>query len=184
MWNILLLILVILFAATFSARLVFMREAQNAPLEWAVAPPQPYTDLHGLAAAFRASVNLDAMCVLVGVMQLFKFFNLNPYMSMVWLVIGEAWAPITNYILLFITLLGSFGVAGHVLFGHQLRDYQFVDTAFNTLLRMTVGNLDYSSLDSVRGYAAPLVRAPCLVAALCSQGRRLTPRARSSSAGS
>eukprot|EP00499_Haloplacidia_sp_CaronLabIsolate_P005878 CAMPEP_0196771470 /NCGR_PEP_ID=MMETSP1104-20130614/1702_1 /TAXON_ID=33652 /ORGANISM="Cafeteria sp., Strain Caron Lab Isolate" /LENGTH=975 /DNA_ID=CAMNT_0042141591 /DNA_START=162 /DNA_END=3085 /DNA_ORIENTATION=+ len=162
-WNLMLIALICFASLGFIVRRMFLSEADGVTMEFDAVPPQPYVDLHRLAWLYRVSVNLDALTAVIVFLQLFKFFNLNPYMSMVWLVIGEAGPAIINYLITFVIMLAAFTVAGHVLFGHQLEDYLELDRGFNTLLRMLVGNLDYSQLEAVRGVSAGLFFAAFMV---------------------
>lgn len=155
-WNLLEVAVLVLFIAAYLLRRNYRAIAAELGLTFDQAPTQPYVDLHHVGWLYQTSVNVDAVCLLISFLKVFKYFNLNPHMSMAWKVFGVAYSSLVSYILVFLAVLCGFALAGHLLFGSQLPGYLHIDSAFSTLLRMCVGSFDYSTLEAVNGYAAPI----------------------------
>jgi hypothetical protein len=114
-----------------------------------------YTDLRGLAWWFSMTINMDSLVALLTLFKLFKYFELNPHMSMVWRVFGKAFSAYTTYLFIFFVVLGGFAVLAQSLFGNYSKQYLTMSASYNRLLALMVGHFDFGDLLEANTYIAP-----------------------------
>eukprot|EP00756_Hemistasia_phaeocysticola_P012658 Hpha_TRINITY_DN15221_c1_g2::TRINITY_DN15221_c1_g2_i1::g.66455::m.66455 len=94
---------------------------------------------------------LQAVTALLSFLRLFMFISYNPRMNLLTETIKESAIDFIS-LLLFVGLITlAFAYMGHILFAQVLDDYSELGLAFESLLRMAIGDFDYDELLSAPG---------------------------------
>jgi len=83
---------------------------------------------------------------LVVLLQMFKAFSAQPRLSIVTETLNSARLDLLHFLLVFISILLAFVVAGVVLFGRQVDDFTTFSRSFITCCRVLIGDFDWEQM--------------------------------------
>lgn len=102
-----------------------------------------FVDLMPLREVMRHMKIAFALLLFLSVMKIFKYMYHIEQVSFLFRVVGSASRELAAFFFTFIIMLFAFSMFAVALFGNAERNFHNVPTAFISLLRMTVGTLDY-----------------------------------------
>ena len=102
-----------------------------------------FTDLMPLRKKMRDMVQYIALISFLSVVRFLKYLNGIEQVSFIWRVVGSAKLDLLAFTTVFVLLLLGFALLCSTLFGSVEKNFHNIPTALFSLLRMTVGTLDY-----------------------------------------
>ena len=153
-WNFVELLLVVILVVDY----VLRRECQRRvpSLDSSAIFGDHYYPLGTFAAQYQTSLNLSVLIMFLSVFKCFKYFALNPSISLVGRVLSNAAQSFITYSFMFTLVLTGFTITGYVIFGPADQDFVTMGGAYNQLILMVVGNFDYSKMDRANAWMAPV----------------------------
>jgi hypothetical protein len=102
-----------------------------------------FTDLMPLRTKMNDMSRVLSMISCLSVLRFLKYLNGIEQISFMWRVVGSAKVDLFAFATVFVLLLGAFTLLCTMLWGAAERNFHNIPTAFLSLLRMTVGTLDF-----------------------------------------
>ena len=102
-----------------------------------------FTDLQGLRATQIVLRKAVAWLSFFSVLKFMKYMNLNEGLSFLWRVLGHAKWELLAFLIVFLLLLVAFSLLFSMLLGFSVREMHNVPSALLSLMRLTVGVLDF-----------------------------------------
>ena len=117
-----------------------------------------FTDLMPLREEMKNMSKALALMSFLSVVRFLKYLNGIEQISFMWRVVGSAKVDLLAFATVFLLLLGAFALLCQKLWGSSERNFHNLPTAFLSLLRMTVGTLDfdYSVMKENESFFAPV----------------------------
>ena len=115
-----------------------------------------YVNLEMLGSFQSAFGGLAAVAICLSFLKTFKYTAVNRRMSMVLVVLSDAWANLVIFLTMFLIVFVAFVVMGWIIFGPEMREFRAFGPAFSTLGRMTFGKFDYQRMSLTQPYIAPV----------------------------
>lgn len=84
-----------------------------------------------------------------------RFLGISKNMNALWMTLARAGPDLATFLVGFLLVSVGFAFTANLLFGPYLAEYHRVSTAFNTLLRVPLGDMDYAALAQARPSLAP-----------------------------
>ena len=119
---------------------------------------EKFTDLMPLRTKMNDMSRVLSMISCLSVLRFLKYLNGIEQISFMWRVVGSAKVDLFAFATVFVLLLGAFTLLCTMLWGAAERNFHNIPTAFLSLLRMTVGMLDfdYSTMKEHEPTLAPV----------------------------
>uniref|UniRef100_A0A7S1JMP3 Polycystin cation channel PKD1/PKD2 domain-containing protein n=1 Tax=Vitrella brassicaformis TaxID=1169539 RepID=A0A7S1JMP3_9ALVE len=117
--------------------------------------PTEYRDPGKVIELFTFTSAVAAVNVIIGCFTIFKYLQVNPKLSLLWVALSNAAVDILPFIMVFFLVTIGFTFAGHWLFGTRVAGFHTWGESFSTLLRSLTGEYDYESLQLADSAAAP-----------------------------
>ena len=99
---------------------------------------------------------LNAVNTVLTLLKVMKYAQLSEKLNLLTRTLAKAQGPIVGVLFLFIYFVFAFSLAGNVLYGENVFHFRTLDTAYNTLLRWLVGDMDYDALSDTARAATPV----------------------------
>jgi len=106
-------------------------------------PSAEYFDMLHMMRIFNFIATCAAWNMVVAVVTLFKYLQINKRMSLLWDVLSAAGRDIIPFMVVLTLVTIGFTFAGHWLFGFRVQSWHNFGASFSTLLRSMSGDLDY-----------------------------------------
>lgn len=89
--------------------------------------------------------------------KMFKFLNYFPQLQILTATLGYAFRPLSWFMLVFTVVMIGLSQGFHIAFGFDIEAYQNLTQSVLSLLRMAVGDFDYSELESSHYVVGPIM---------------------------
>jgi hypothetical protein len=87
---------------------------------------------------------------------LFRYFQLNPSVSLAWRVLSRSAQTFVSFILIFLIFMMSLTLTGYVIFGPKSSDFNSMQKTGVQLFRMVIGGFEYEKLAASNPWIAPV----------------------------
>lgn len=114
-----------------------------------------HLDLVDVGRAHTRMLAAAGLTGLIGAIRCFKYLSLSRKVSVLWLTLGRATPLLLAFFVGFALIVAAFGFLSLMLFGTTLPAFHSFGAATSTLLRMSLGELDYDSLSQSQPELAP-----------------------------
>jgi hypothetical protein len=115
-----------------------------------------YRDLTTAVGRYNSSINLSSLVMFLTISKCFKYFQLNPSVSLSWRVLQKAALSFVSYSFIFLVFMAGFTVTGYALFGPKSSDFLSMQRTGVQLFRMIVGGFEYEKMADSNPYLAPV----------------------------
>lgn len=86
---------------------------------------------------------------LIIIFRLFKSFSAQPRLALVTKTIAKAGPDLFHFMIVFLSVFGTFVICGIVLFGREVESFSTVPRAIMTCLRMVLGDVDWGEVSEI-----------------------------------
>lgn len=160
-WFFLDVVNLLIFYASFIVHMVWIgTSSANQVQVWSpsLAERDAYPQaLESVAFLYQVELYFNVTNTILCFLKLIKFTSLNRSMSVVLRTLEEAKDSMLHILCIFLLVILAFAVGGTVFFGLSVPDsYGTVTRSFSSLLRLLVGDFDYSALRRVNSGIAGL----------------------------
>ena len=120
-----------------------------------------FTDLSLVRREFRSMMSSTGVLYFLAFVKLFKYATIFRNFDFLFRILMDAKVQLMSFAMVFFLLVIAFAFAGVSIFGHQAREFHNVATAIVSLIRLSVGVLDFDYSEWKKGdaFLAPLFLA-------------------------
>ena len=115
-----------------------------------------YVDLTVPVAQYQTSINLSSLVMFLSVTKCFKYFQLNPSVSLAWRVLSRSAQTFVSFIFIFLIFMMALTLTGYVIFGPHSDDFYSMQRTGVQLFRMVIGGFEYEKLARSNPWIAPI----------------------------
>ena len=141
-WNILEIINITPFIFAWLQRLAFVSDQNRVLYERGLFSSIRYAEIGNAAAGYGMAFNFDSISILASTFKLFKYFQLNPDMAILWKVLVHAARDMGFFFFMMGVFMYGFLLFGQEMFGTKLLIFSDTLQSFLTLLKMIFGIVD------------------------------------------
>merc|ERR1711916_209024 len=105
-------------------------------------------ELEFIRNAFLLQVYMNSVNTVLSYLKILKYVQLNDKLNILTRTVSMASSSIVGVLLLFLYFVFAFALCGYTLFGSTVFEYRTPDAAYNSLLRLLVGDYDYEALST------------------------------------
>ena len=145
-WNLMDLLNLAIFVVMFIFRWQWFYDSQLALVQMPFDNRAFPDELERIVEAYQVQVNLNAVNTVLTFLKMLKYMQLNDQLNILTRTLGAAQQNIVGVLTLFIYFVFAFAITGFALYGNNIFGFRTLDAAYNTLLRMLVGDQDYDGM--------------------------------------
>jgi len=116
-----------------------------------------YIKLQTVSFWFAEQQHIMAFNAILTWLKVFKFLDYHPSMSVLTVTLAKASSALVFWTAAFVIVLIGSGQGFYLAFGLDLYEYRGIGAAWLSLLRMAVGDFDYSQLEESQTFLGPLM---------------------------
>jgi len=141
-WNVIELIVLVVFFTAVSARVSLLLSLYPDPMIFETV----FIDYYSISLQYAMSFNLESVCVLAIFAKMFKYAQLSPQTSLLWLVLTRSGLDIFFFIGMLLTLIFAFGMMAVQIMGPSLEDYNSIMNSILYLILIILGQFDLPAM--------------------------------------
>ncbi|CAI5448311.1 unnamed protein product [Caenorhabditis angaria] len=108
-----------------------------------------------VTAAENIFLNIKALVVFIAWVKVFKFISVNKTMSQLSYTLTRSAKDLGGFAVMFAVFFFAFAQFGYLVFGTQISDYSNLYNAVFALLRLILGDFDFSALENCNRFFGP-----------------------------
>eukprot|EP00759_Apiculatamorpha_spiralis_P038351 PhF_6_TR37614/c0_g1_i1/m.55894 len=145
LWNFLQALNTVTFVVVLTLHWIWVYQSQYSKVTLPFPGLYP-VDLDRLLEIYLTQVYANSVNTVITFLQVLRFLRLNDRLNILSRSIAASQNNLIGVIILFVFIVTAFALTGTVLYGVNLREFRNINTAFVTLLKMLLGQIDYSSM--------------------------------------
>jgi hypothetical protein len=165
-WNVLELINLITFIVVFIFRWSWWNVSLSSTNMQMPMDPRYPENLDRLQVLYEGQVWGNSINTMLVFLKLLKYVRLNPRLNVLTRTIAACQQSMFGVLVLFVTVILGYAIAGWTLFGINVDRFRKLGTAMSSLVRMLVGDIDYEELRMENRFLAGLYFWSYMVLAL------------------
>lgn len=114
-----------------------------------------YIDLFDLAQKYYTIAAFAAFNAFVGFLKIFKYLQLSHRLNVLWVTLKNAFWDIFSMFIVFMLIILGFASTGHLIYGSNMIEYHSLISSISTVLRLSIGEINYHELLKVNSYFTP-----------------------------
>ena len=152
-WNFIELSLAGVVVAKYIVRVYFdnLKEVEN--LNFFV---DDFVDLMDVAEVYQIFLKLDAFAAFLGIIKLFKYFNISKSISLIWMTLEQAKPFLYSFFFIYILLFLSFGLMSYIIFSQSLSSYRTYTNSLKSLISGVLGFFSFWDLQEADEVMGPI----------------------------
>lgn len=115
-----------------------------------------YIDLFNLAQKYYTIAVFSAFNAFIGFLKIFKYLQLSHRLNVLWVTLKKAFWDIISMFIVFMLIILGFSTTGHLIYGSNMIEYHSIISSISTVLRLSIGEINYSELLKVNSYFTPV----------------------------
>ena len=117
-----------------------------------------FTDIYSLKSEFRQMLRSVSFLVFLSVLKIFKFMSLSDSLNFMYKVVLRAKGEIAGFMVVYLVLIACSALLATTLFGYEIRDFHNFASSIMSLIRLSVGILDfdYTQMKEADAFFAPV----------------------------
>eukprot|EP00760_Papus_ankaliazontas_P001361 PhM_4_TR10454/c3_g1_i1/m.21275 len=144
-WSLLQTMNTITFAVVTSVFWVWVADCRRSEIAFPFPNSYP-KDLDRILSLYLVQVYGNAFNTVLTFLQFLRFLRLNDRLSILSRSVAACQRNVIGVIVIFVFVITSFALTGVTLYGVKLRGFRNINTAFATLMRMLLGQIDYRAM--------------------------------------
>ena len=116
-----------------------------------------HVPMYSLGFYYRIAMWMNAVNSMLTWVKMFKFLNYFPQLQILTSTMMYAALPLGWFLFVFFIIMMGMGQGFHIAFGFDVKDYQTISSSLLSLLRMAVGDFDYTELEDSHYMVGPLM---------------------------
>jgi polycystin 2 len=155
-WNIIDIINLVMHILTIVAYINWLQDFEVIDDQKILLQSEKYIDLFDLAQKYYTIAVFSAFNAFIGFLKIFKYLQLSHRLNVLWVTLKKAFWDISSMFIVFMLIILGFATTGHLIYGTNMREYHSLISSISTVLRLSIGEINYSELLKVNSYFTPV----------------------------
>jgi len=155
-WNIIDIINLIMHMITIVAYVNWLQDFNIIDDQKILLQHNKYIDLFDLAQKYYTIAVFSAFNAFIGFLKIFKYLQLSHRLNILWVTLKKAFWDIASMFIVFMLIIMGFSITGHLIYGSNMKEYHSLISSISTVLRLSIGEINYSELLKVNSYFTPV----------------------------